>query len=175
MDGWRVLGPYRIGPNDTPERGIYTRNALVAGADIPSNSVDLVFCDPEYKELGQYSWLAGWTQRVLKPGGNLMCQVGSLFAYECEEVIREVCNLTPRPRLYEILTGGYTQVWVSTSLQCVKTYLWFTKAPEWEERRAWVHETVRGGGRDKQYHDWGDSPGRRDLDWQNDQAGRHCG
>jgi len=65
------LGPYLLGPNDTPENGIYTGDARVLAAEIPDESVDLVFSDPVYDRIDDYRWLAETAARVLVDGGNL--------------------------------------------------------------------------------------------------------
>lgn len=48
------LGPYELGPNDTPENGIYTGDARVLSQAIPDESVDLVLTDPPYNLGKQY-------------------------------------------------------------------------------------------------------------------------
>jgi site-specific DNA-methyltransferase (adenine-specific) len=42
------LGPYLLGPNDTPENGIYCGDARKLAKAIPNESVDLVLTDPPY-------------------------------------------------------------------------------------------------------------------------------
>jgi hypothetical protein len=42
------LGPYLLGPNDTPENGIYTGDARELAKAIPDASIDVAFCDPPY-------------------------------------------------------------------------------------------------------------------------------
>ena len=42
------LGPYELGPNDTPENGIYCGDARELAKAIPDESVDFVFADPPY-------------------------------------------------------------------------------------------------------------------------------
>lgn len=61
------LGPYLLGPNDTPENGIYTGDAKELAKLIPGESVDLVFTDPVYQNIDDYRWLAETAMRVLKP------------------------------------------------------------------------------------------------------------
>ena len=48
------LGPYLLGPNDTPENGIYTGDALHVLREIPDNSVDGMVTDPPYSSGGQF-------------------------------------------------------------------------------------------------------------------------
>jgi len=61
------LGPYLLGPNDTPENGIYTGDARELTKAIPDESVDLIFTDPVYQNIDDYRWLAETAARVLKP------------------------------------------------------------------------------------------------------------
>lgn len=60
------LGPYLLGPNDTPENGIYTGDARDLAKAIPDESVDLIFTDPVYDQIDDYRWLAETGARVLK-------------------------------------------------------------------------------------------------------------
>ena len=60
------LGPYLLGPNDTPENGIYTGDARILSEAIPDESVDLIFTDPVYDRIDDYRWLAETAARVLK-------------------------------------------------------------------------------------------------------------
>ena len=66
------LGPYLLGPNDTPENGIYIGDAKVLAETIPDNSVDLIFTDPEYQNIEDYYWLAEAALRILKPTGQVL-------------------------------------------------------------------------------------------------------
>jgi DNA modification methylase len=60
------LGPYLLGPNDTPENGIYIGDARELTKAIPDESVDLVFTDPVYDRIDDYRWLAETAARVLR-------------------------------------------------------------------------------------------------------------
>jgi DNA modification methylase len=66
------LGPYLLGPNDTPENGIYTGDARELAKTIPDESVDLIFTDPVYQNIDDYRWLAEIAARVLKSTGALL-------------------------------------------------------------------------------------------------------
>lgn len=46
------LGPFALGPNDTPENGIYAGDALEMFASIPSDSIDAVITDPPFALVG---------------------------------------------------------------------------------------------------------------------------
>lgn len=58
FDSVDQLGPYLLGPNDTPENGIYTGDARELAKAIPDESVDLIFTDPVYDRIEDYRWLA---------------------------------------------------------------------------------------------------------------------
>lgn len=59
------LGPYRLGPNDDENCGIYTGDARELAKAIPDESVDLIFTDPVYDRIDDYRWLAETGARVL--------------------------------------------------------------------------------------------------------------
>lgn len=75
------IGPYIVGPTEDSNYGIYHGDAKLLANDIPDCSVDLVFTDPLYDEMGDYLWLAKLSQRVLKqPGACLaFCGAGYLM------------------------------------------------------------------------------------------------
>jgi DNA modification methylase len=66
------LGPYLLGPNDTPENGIYTGDARELAQAIPDESVDLIFTDPVYDRIDDYRWLAETGARVLREEGDAL-------------------------------------------------------------------------------------------------------
>lgn len=78
------LGPYRLGPNDTPENGIYTGDCLALLRAIPGSSVDLVVTDPPYNagkdygplvddnltESAYLGWYERWATECFRLTGN---------------------------------------------------------------------------------------------------------
>ena len=74
------LGSYLLGPNDTPENGIYTGDARELAKAIPDESADLIFTDPVYQNIADYRWLAETAARVLKPDRACLvfCGIGWL-------------------------------------------------------------------------------------------------
>lgn len=75
------LGPYTVGPAGA-DLGIYQGDALALGELVPAACAALVFCDPVYRELGQYAWLGTFAMRTLQDGGNVLawCSVPMLSA-----------------------------------------------------------------------------------------------
>lgn len=99
------LGPYKLGPNDTPENGIYTGDARELAKAIPDESVDLVLTDPpfgiDFDYGGTYDddpqmyrhlldWIVEVSNRVVRPGG--LC-----FVYVAQ------------PQLYDIWPGAFPE------------------------------------------------------------------
>lgn len=60
-----MLGPYKLNE-------IVTGDARVLAEKIPNESVDLIFTDPVYQNIGDYEWLSKVAARVLKPEGHLL-------------------------------------------------------------------------------------------------------
>lgn len=63
----KVLGDFLLGPNRTPENGIYTGDARELSLLLPDESGDLIFTDPVYEQVDDYAWLAETAARILKP------------------------------------------------------------------------------------------------------------
>jgi len=74
------LGCYELGPNDTPENGIYCGDARLLAKAIPDESVDLIFTDPVYQNIDDYRWLAEMGVRTLRENRALLafCGIGWL-------------------------------------------------------------------------------------------------
>ena len=92
------LGPYLLGPNDTPENGIYHGDARKLALDIPDESVDLIFTDPVYQNIDDYRWLAETASRVLKPNSACLAFCGIGYIPETHDALR-AGGLTYRWRL----------------------------------------------------------------------------
>lgn len=82
-----ILGPYLLGPNDTPENGIYVGDARILSVGIPDESVDLIFTDPVYQNIDDYRWLAETAARVLKDRSNLLAWTSMKAQYEAVPVL----------------------------------------------------------------------------------------
>jgi len=91
------LGPYELGPNDTPENGIYTGDARELAREIPDESVDLALHDPpfgiRYKYKNGYKddpagypdlirWTVAESTRIAKPGGLCFVYVTQLRLHD---------------------------------------------------------------------------------------------
>lgn len=152
-----MLGPYTIGPNQL-SYGVYTGDCRELGAEVPDSSVDIIFTDPPYPHeyLSLYGWLSTFAERVLKPGGFCLAYAGK----------------TALPTVIEYMGSSLEYYWIfdvyepGASVSLWKWKLWGNHRPilaytkgEAEERSRWIHDAIRGRGRDKRYHAWGQSQG----------------
>lgn len=152
-----MLGPYSLGHNPD-NAGIYTGNSFDLVKSIPDQSINLIICDPVYWEIDQYKWLAREADRLLTEHGNVIAQAGYEYRYDAETAMyQNGGSLVRRPLLVETYTGGFMQLWAHRALNAYAPYIWMSR-PGIPIRDAWVHTVVRGGGRDKSSHQWGDSP-----------------
>lgn len=152
------LGPYKLGPIPTPDMGIYVGDCRDLSAEIPDNSVDLIFTDPVYESEWQYHWLAETSARILKPDGILLTwqTVGRLP----ETFAQMIPTLTYRWTLIEHKHGpchpGLTGI--STYTPCV----WFDKSGTSKRKRAIADTADMSYGSEwgnvRNDHPWAKSP-----------------
>jgi DNA modification methylase len=80
--------------------------------EIPDESVDLIFTDPPYdkKSLLLYKELALLANRVLKPGGSIVCYCGTYAIPQILDYMKEA-NLTYYWISAVILQGPFDKAW----------------------------------------------------------------
>ena len=143
--------------NDVPtsyKDAIIHGDAFELAERLPDNSIDMILCDPVYWDIDQYAFVARLAERVLVDGGNVVVQCGIEFRFEIETVFHD-STLKPHPLICEVFTGGNAKMWVHRSFNCWHPYVWFSKG---EKRNGeWIRDMIRGGGRAKGAHEWGDS------------------
>lgn len=152
------LGPFLLGPNDTPENGIYTGDAKILSKAIPDESVDLIFCDPVYQNIEDYRWLAETGARVLKKQGFLLCFYANELllqiteAMEIEE-LRFIRNLV----IFHsgITVGKFIGRFFSKTTPCLA----YGKDRRSPKQRMW-DISIASSNRRKfgLYHKWGKDP-----------------
>ena len=151
------LGPYLLGPNDTPENGIYTGDARELAKLIPDESVDLVLTDPPYLRefIPLYEWLARESSRILKAGGYV-------FAYGAGEHMparlagMEASGLSYFWTYVLLHHGGYPRMWNKRLMSGYKPIFVYTKGkPLLNPWQATVHAVCM----DKRFHHWGQGVG----------------
>jgi len=150
------LGPYQLGPNDTPENGIYTGDARELAKAIPDESVDLIFTDPPYPKEYQHTYqaLADESPRILKHGASLMTIVPH---YSLPDVIgmfagrlkyRWTMCMNQFSGKHSRMAMGIEVMW--------KPILWYVKG-SYPQGRGFLRDGIEISGRDgqvKSRHYW---------------------
>lgn len=117
------LGPYLLGPNDTPENGIYTGDARELAQAIPDESVDLVFTDPVYDRIDDYRWLAEMAALVLRVNRACLAYVAIARIPVIHDAMRAA--LAYRWRL--VTRNVNSKQFLGRLLVCTKECLWYEK------------------------------------------------
>jgi len=129
------------------------------GSSIPDNSVDLVFCDPNYGQDYLDCWepLAELAARVLRPGKFLIAYSGQSYL---DHVIRSLGkHLVYHWAASRVFRHGQGRAWHRNVWLGWKPLLIFRKQPEYGHAYEcpWFTDVVyKGGGEgDKDLHDYG--------------------
>lgn len=100
-DKMTVLGPYTLGPNNSPLVGIYHGDAYQLAAQIPDETVDLILTDPVYDRIEDYVFAAQVAARVLKPNRACLMWQGQ------QNIAATMIALQNGPLVYRWLMGWY--------------------------------------------------------------------
>ena len=164
----KMLGDFLLGPNDTPENGIYCGDARELAKAIPDESVDLIFTDPVYQNIDDYRWLAETAARVLKPDSACLAWCSNIKQYDVKNVMDEYLTFV-MPLIYTAvgktyrLFGYNIYVW---STPC----LWFSKGNSRFIKR--TIDTVQSGNRSSAGHKWNKNP-EAYFRWLRDMTNEH--
>jgi hypothetical protein len=125
-------------------------------ADIADNSVPLILTDPPYGDDAEplYHWLAQWAQRVLIPGGSLICYTGQ------SRLDRDVAILSERLRYWWLLIMPHDESQRLPGKFVIanfKPVLWYVK--DHRRGRSLLPDVLRSPERDKAQHEWGQGDG----------------
>ncbi len=144
------------------DRGVDVESGIRLGdfrevlADIPDESVDLIFTDPPYEKtsVNLYPEVAEFGLRVLKPGASLLAYCGQ---YALPQILSGM--------------GDYLRYWWMCacvhdggnhkSLPGIKTYVlwkpivWYVKQTNWADE--FVYDAILRSTPDKTSHDWAQS------------------
>jgi len=133
-------------------------------ADIPDDSVDMIFTDPPYLEdcIGLYGDLADIAARVLKPGALVLAYCGAMFLDDVFALFRE---RSPRLKWFWEFrvhhNGGFARMFKTHTIQAGKPILaWFKPNAEGKaspHNWKWIVDECRGGSKSKKHHKWGQS------------------
>jgi DNA modification methylase len=141
---------------------IVTGDARELSAQIPDDSIDLIFTDPPYPKQfdGAFSTLASFAGRVLKPGGRLMFLVGH---YQLPLAITEISRVLTYDWIIAQAAPGKTaamfqkRVWASW-----KPCLVFRKGTITNKMNFAMDlftDTGEAFRHSKQFHKWGQGAG----------------
>lgn len=149
-NGGAMLGPYLLGPNDTPENGIYTGDARELAKVIPDESVDLVFCDPIYDRIDDYRWLAETASRVLKMDRACLAWYGGPRLKETIGAMDLALDWV-WPLQYTVVAKGRKLIGYNLFVWTTPC-LWYRKGAGYPERR--IPDTFISHERPSNGHKW---------------------
>jgi len=116
---------------------IITGDARLLAEQIPDESVDMVFTDPEYENLDDYRWLAETAARVLSPGGACLAWCANVGQYRVQPIMAEYLTFVI-PLTYTKIAKAY-KAWGYKTFLWSTPCLWFQKG---EHDHAWLIDTV---------------------------------
>lgn len=139
--------------------GVEVRHCAVADLEVEPGSVDMVLTDPPYTlaavQEGAWRELGEFASKALRPGGLLVAMTGSLYL---PDVMRDLGEspldwwwmlsvpFVNHPR--QVRQRG-----LASAFRPVLVY----RQPGERQHPPWTLDVIKGGGRDKDTHDWGQS------------------
>jgi 16S rRNA G966 N2-methylase RsmD len=128
----------------------------LSDAPLADDSVDVIITDPPYARefLPVYSELAALAMRVLKPGGPLVVMISQGYL---PEVLARLTmpGLDWRWELCFKCPGQSSIVYSPRVTPMWKPVLLYQKSGK--RQLEWFLDVIDGGGRDKRFHEWGQS------------------
>lgn len=119
---------------------ITTGDARKLARTIPDASIDLVFCDPVYQNIRDYSWLARTALRVLKPRGVLLAWASVPKAGRAQAAMERAGMQYVYTLFYTVTAKTYRMRWYS--LFCWTTpCLWLQRPSEATRPSQWMPDT----------------------------------
>lgn len=119
---------------------------------LDDNSVDLFLTDPPYKDTQLYESLAELAAAKLKPGRLCLAYSGQFYLPEVMERMSQ--HLSYWWTFAIEFSGSHCAIHPRHVQNKWKPVLAFSKLPS-KPAPEWLSDHLAGGGRDKQYHDWG--------------------
>ena len=140
-----------------PSIRLYTCPIAKAHQKLLPDSVDWIVTDPPYPKdyLAVYVDLARFANRVLKPGGSLLCMCGQSYLLTVGTMLSsklqyhwELAYLTPGGKSPQLFQKRVNSFW--------KPVLWFTKG---DYSGKWIGDVSKSqvNDNDKRHHHWGQS------------------
>jgi len=148
------LGPYILGPNDTPENGIYLGDAHVLAEAIPDKSIDLIFTDPVYQNIDDYRWLAETGARVLKDDRACLVWIANPRIDLVIETMKPILDFV-MPLNY-VKIGGTNLIFSRRIFGWSKMCLWFEHGKSMPHHA--IPDTILSGAMPATAHKWNKNP-----------------
>lgn len=125
---------------------------------LPDSSVDMFFTDPPYHEhkTDTFNQLGKLAQVKLKPGGLCIAYTGQMHLPQVMLALSEHLAYWWTFAIENI--GGHLTIWNRQLWTSWRVALVFYKPFEdgkLPKASEWTLDFIQGGGRDKQYHEWG--------------------
>ena len=127
--------------------------AKLAGK-IKPGSVDIILTDPPYQkgDRQQFEDLGVFAERVLKPGGSLVCMAGNMYLPEWIKGIEKTKALKWHFQIHYAYKGPTARLFARSVCVSAKPVLWFVKG---KYKGKWINNFVhREGSFDQKYHKW---------------------
>jgi hypothetical protein len=124
------------------------------GHEVPSDSVKLLICDAPYETqyLDVFQPLSLFSRRVLKPGGSLLCMVGS---YHLPRILNDLSEYLDYQWVIATTFNGMTAFIPNRYVRCSwKPFVWFVNPPY---RGKAIRDLIHTGEVDKRFHPHGQS------------------
>jgi site-specific DNA-methyltransferase (adenine-specific) len=140
--GWLAAGcPAVLRPGYVLNQ-IATGDARELAASIPDGSVDLVFTDPVYQNIEDYTWLAETAMRVLKPRGVLLAWTSVPKLGKAQQAMEDAGAQYVYTLFYTVVAKTHRMRWYN--LFCWTTpCLWFQRPGEATKPRRWMPDTYQ--------------------------------
>lgn len=135
---------------------IYTGDYSQLYGEIPDNNADLFFTDPPYDKESLYLFaeLSQLAQYKLKPGGLCLTYAPHPHLPTVIEKMSMYLDYWWAFSVYQ--TGGEARIWNNHLWVRWKPILVFSKRPmDGRLTDTWFNDAIRGEGKDKRYHKWG--------------------
>lgn len=127
------------------------------GAEIESDSIDLIFTDPPYhkKHLPLWSYLSALAARILKQNGMLVVYTGAMYLPEVMAQLSGHLSFWWAGSI--VLDGPHSRVHNRNVMQGSKPLLFYTRKDF--KSSEWFEDTYKSEGEQKEGHDWQQSLG----------------
>jgi len=119
---------------------IATGDARELARSLPDGSIDLIFCDPVYQNIADYTWLAEVALRVLKPKGLLLAWCSKPKLGRCQLAMEDAGLDYVYTLDYTVQAKTYRMRWYN--LFCWTTpCLWMQRPGSASKPRRWIPDT----------------------------------